>query len=60
MELDLKAFDYLKLDIKKVLLHTRENMVILVYDPKVEAEMHIKVYENWEEEKHEYKILKSL
>jgi hypothetical protein len=60
MELDLKAFDYLKLDIKKVLLHTRENMVILVHDPKVEAEMHIKVYENREEEKHEYKILKSL
>ena len=35
-------------------------MSVLVYDSRAEVPMEVKLYENREEEKHEYKILKQL
>lgn len=60
MEFDLRNLNYLKLEVVKILNRTREQMSVLVLDVKQEIPMLIKLYENKEEEKHEYKILKLL
>ena len=60
MEFDLKNLDFLKLKIIKTIRETREYMNVLVFDPRSKTINLIKIFDNRDEEKHEYKILKYL